>query len=220
MGLKVDGSIVSWGDNTSGQHNVPEPNSDFVAIAAGGAQALGLKSDGSIVQWGYNQYGQDDVPEPNTGFAAIASSIYYNIGLKGELAKPICSPGTSSAKGEETCTPCPAGTAQPDAGSTECLPCPAGTFQPNEGAVVCNACGTGTFQPLSGQIACNACTCDDGNSCTIDACDALDGTCQPVTICQVPAASQWGLLAMALLLCTCGTVLLRRNMCHINGTFN
>jgi PKD repeat protein len=41
--LKADGSIVAWGHNGSGECNVPEPNTYFVAIAAGGSHSLGIK---------------------------------------------------------------------------------------------------------------------------------------------------------------------------------
>ena len=48
MGLKSDGSVVAWGWNPYGQCDVPEPNGDFVAVAAcgvySGGFALGLKS--------------------------------------------------------------------------------------------------------------------------------------------------------------------------------
>jgi len=37
LGLKSDGSIVAWGYNGHGQCNVPAPNANFVAVAAGGA---------------------------------------------------------------------------------------------------------------------------------------------------------------------------------------
>jgi alpha-tubulin suppressor-like RCC1 family protein len=52
LGLKSDGSIVTWGRNIDGQTNVPAPNADFIAVAAGGNHSLGLKADGSIVAWG------------------------------------------------------------------------------------------------------------------------------------------------------------------------
>ena len=38
-----DGSIVAWGRNEFGECNVPAPNTDFVAVAAGGSHSLGLK---------------------------------------------------------------------------------------------------------------------------------------------------------------------------------
>ncbi len=50
------------------------PNTDFVAIAAGGAHSLGLEADGSIVAWGLNTFGQCNVPAPNTGFVVLAGA--------------------------------------------------------------------------------------------------------------------------------------------------
>ncbi|MCK4873792.1 MAG: hypothetical protein KAS72_13810, partial [Phycisphaerales bacterium] len=66
-----DGSIVAWGYNYEGPCDVPEPNTDFTAVAGGMLHSLGLKSDGSIVAWGWNLFGQCDVPEPNTDFTAV-----------------------------------------------------------------------------------------------------------------------------------------------------
>ena len=44
LGLKSDGTIVAWGDNEYGQGNVPEPNADFVAVAAGRRHGFGIRS--------------------------------------------------------------------------------------------------------------------------------------------------------------------------------
>jgi parallel beta-helix repeat protein len=41
--LKADGSIIAWGYNKSGVCNVPEPNTDFIAIDAGYMHGLGIK---------------------------------------------------------------------------------------------------------------------------------------------------------------------------------
>ena len=78
----LEGSIVAWGGTESGQCNVPAPNSNFVAMAAGWNHGLGLKADGSIVAWGDNTYGQCTVPEPNTGFVAVASEAWHSLGFK------------------------------------------------------------------------------------------------------------------------------------------
>jgi hypothetical protein len=43
LGLKADGSIVAWGCNLDGCCDVPEPNADFGAVAAGGYHVLGIK---------------------------------------------------------------------------------------------------------------------------------------------------------------------------------
>ncbi len=84
LGLKTDGSIVTWGGNGDGQCSVPEPNTDFVAVATGRDHSLGLKANGIIVAWGRNNYGQCGVPYPNTGFAAVAGGWGHSLGLKAD----------------------------------------------------------------------------------------------------------------------------------------
>ncbi|HPS02797.1 MAG TPA: hypothetical protein PLA90_14760, partial [Candidatus Sumerlaeota bacterium] len=83
IGLKSDGSVVTWGGFYS-RRAVPEPNREFVAVAAGTYHYLGLKSDGSVVAWGDNSGGKCRVPEPNTGFIAIAAANNYSVGLKSD----------------------------------------------------------------------------------------------------------------------------------------
>ncbi|MBU1701087.1 MAG: hypothetical protein KJ970_12735 [Candidatus Eisenbacteria bacterium] len=84
LALKSYGPIVAWGTNDYGQCDVPEPNADFVAVAAGDNFSLGLKSDGSIAAWGRNYYHQCDVPEPNTDFVAMAAGYEHSLGLKSD----------------------------------------------------------------------------------------------------------------------------------------
>jgi alpha-tubulin suppressor-like RCC1 family protein len=66
---QLEGTVIAWGTNTSGQCDVPEPNGGFVAVAAGWISSLGLKSDGTVVAWGDNTY----VPSPNAGYVAISA---------------------------------------------------------------------------------------------------------------------------------------------------
>jgi len=77
-------SIVAWGDNYYGQCDVPAPNADFDAVAAGDVHSLGLKSNGTIVAWGGNYAGQCDVPAPNADFDAVAAGSYHSLGLKSD----------------------------------------------------------------------------------------------------------------------------------------
>ncbi len=102
LGLKSDGTIVAWGDNDYGQCDVPAPNADFVAVAAGWWHSLGLKSDGTIVAWGLNGYGQCNVPAPNADFVAIAGGGMWSLGLRRPLDSAAGDPGpagTPSAAG-------------------------------------------------------------------------------------------------------------------------
>lgn len=94
MGLKADGSLVVWGENEYGQSTVPEPNEDFVSMAAGRDHCLALKEDRTVVGWGINLLGLSTVPEPNQDFVAVTAGYRtsmalraYNTGL--EPSQPV-----------------------------------------------------------------------------------------------------------------------------------
>ena len=78
------GWVVAWGDNSSGQTNVPPGLNDVVAVAAGYDHSLALKSNGTVVAWGGNAYGQAIVPVGLTGITAIAAGAYYSLALKSD----------------------------------------------------------------------------------------------------------------------------------------
>ncbi len=98
VGLKADGSVVAWGyidacdcdgcpcpnEPDECQCDTPEPNADFVAIAAGWAHSLALRLDGSIAAWGSNYSDKLNVPSPNADFVAIAAGDYHSLGLKAD----------------------------------------------------------------------------------------------------------------------------------------
>jgi len=91
LALGTNGSITNWGCWGGPPNNctAPAPNTDFVAIAAGGS-ALGLKADGTIVEWGAGYW--CNVPLPNSGFIAIAAGELHNVGLKagGSIVTWVC----------------------------------------------------------------------------------------------------------------------------------
>lgn len=86
LALRSDGRIAGWGDNGLSQTDVPAPNTNFVALSAGGFHSLGLKADGTVTGWGNNANGQTTVPEPNTNFVAIAAGYTHSLGLKADGA--------------------------------------------------------------------------------------------------------------------------------------
>jgi len=87
-----------WGDNEYGQCNVPSPNADFVAVAAGYYHNVGLRSDGTVVAWGRNDENQCTVPAPNSDFVTVAASLFHSVGLKSD--------GTVVAWGENSSGQC------------------------------------------------------------------------------------------------------------------
>ncbi len=78
------GTAAAWGDNGSGQCNIPSPNSAFISVAAGFYHSLGLKSDGTVVAWGDNSEGQCNVPSSNSGFISVAGGGHHSLGLKSD----------------------------------------------------------------------------------------------------------------------------------------
>jgi alpha-tubulin suppressor-like RCC1 family protein/subtilisin-like proprotein convertase family protein len=84
LALKSDGTVVAWGDNSSGQLDVPSGLSDVVGIAAGLGHRLALKRDGTVVAWGDNNAGQCDVPSGLSGVISIAAGLIHSLALKGD----------------------------------------------------------------------------------------------------------------------------------------
>jgi len=78
LALKADGTVVSWGLNSSGQTDVPAGLSGVVAVAAG-YPSLALKGDGSVVAWGTSS----SVPAGLIGVVAIAAGSHM-MALKGD----------------------------------------------------------------------------------------------------------------------------------------
>jgi len=61
IALKNDGSVVAWGNNYSGQTDVPY-DLKAVAIYGGNTNVFALQDDGSVVAWGGNEYEQCNIP--------------------------------------------------------------------------------------------------------------------------------------------------------------
>jgi alpha-tubulin suppressor-like RCC1 family protein len=109
LALKSDGTILSWGSDTSGElgndselisQSTPvavSGASNIIAISAGGAYCLALKSDGTMLSWGSDQKGQlgDDAvsalkampvsvnPEASN-IIAIAAGDSHSLALKSD----------------------------------------------------------------------------------------------------------------------------------------
>ena len=55
-----------------------------------------------------------------------------------------------------------------------CTPCPAGSKQPNLGATRCTVCSTGTYQPFEGRAACGLCAARTTSVTPFTACNECD----------------------------------------------
>ena len=73
LALRLDGTVVAWGDNTFGQNLIPSAATGVVSVAEGDACSLALRSDGTIVAWGNSTNGQLNVPANASGAVQIAA---------------------------------------------------------------------------------------------------------------------------------------------------
>ena len=79
LAVRPDGTVVGWGDNSSGQLNVPA-GIRFDAVAAGNSHSIGLAEDGTLRGWGLNNLGQTNVPAGR--FTEIAARVHYTLALR------------------------------------------------------------------------------------------------------------------------------------------
>ena len=81
MALKNDGTVLSWGDWTSG---MPAALSGVTAIATGAEFCLALKNDGTVVAGGNNSYYQLSVPVDLSGVISIAGGWAHGLAAKND----------------------------------------------------------------------------------------------------------------------------------------
>ncbi len=79
--LQTDGTLACWGDNSSGQANIPS-NPNWMQVSLGALHSCGLKTDSTLACWGSNFYGALDIPTPNTAWAQVSAGGGHTCGLK------------------------------------------------------------------------------------------------------------------------------------------
>jgi alpha-tubulin suppressor-like RCC1 family protein len=76
--------VIGWGDDSSGQLQVPATTTNVLALASGGDHNLALLADGSVTAWGDNTFNQNTVtPFANQVFA-IAEGDTHSLALKAD----------------------------------------------------------------------------------------------------------------------------------------
>jgi hypothetical protein len=78
------GMVVSWGDNSSGQTNVPSDLTNAIAVAGGEAFSIALRSDGTVTAWGDNSFGQTNVSADLSNVVAISAGYAHTLALKAD----------------------------------------------------------------------------------------------------------------------------------------
>ncbi|MDP4182985.1 MAG: hypothetical protein Q8942_18100, partial [Bacillota bacterium] len=80
--LTTDGIVYAWGENYSGQCNVPKDLKNVSAIDTGDHNVVALKEDGTVVVWGDNSYGQCNVPQGLNGIKAVSAGENHIMALR------------------------------------------------------------------------------------------------------------------------------------------
>lgn len=88
LALKNDGTVVGWGDNSTGETTIPSGLTDVTAVSAGSGSGQGfglaLKSDGTVVGWGDDTHGQTKIPFGLTNVTAISAGYGFALALKSD----------------------------------------------------------------------------------------------------------------------------------------
>ena len=77
----VQTTVWAWGEDSSGQTNVPVGLTEATAIAAGGYFSLALLNNGTVIGWGDDDYGEINIPSGLTNVVGIAAGEYHGVAL-------------------------------------------------------------------------------------------------------------------------------------------
>jgi hypothetical protein len=80
LALRADGTVVAWGQNDSGQCNVPVGT--YRAVAAGADFSLAIRTDGSLAVWGGNSDGQVSRAPTGKDFTAVDGGEAFAVALR------------------------------------------------------------------------------------------------------------------------------------------
>ena len=79
-GVRADGTVVCWGENTDGRTDPPEGK--FSTVTAGWAHSCGVRADGTVVCWGENTDGRTDPPEGK--FSTVTAGWAHSCGVRAD----------------------------------------------------------------------------------------------------------------------------------------
>lgn len=82
LALRGDGTVVGWGQNTSGQTTIPASATNVVAIAAGENSGFAVRADGSVLNWGNTAAGQLNIPTGLTNVYTASAGMSHALALR------------------------------------------------------------------------------------------------------------------------------------------
>jgi len=90
LALTAEGKVLAWGDNSSGQTNVPvAAQSGVVKITAGPFSSMALKEDGTIITWGDQRTASQNPPEAWQGRYRDIVAGRGMMGAITDLGRPV-----------------------------------------------------------------------------------------------------------------------------------
>jgi hypothetical protein len=104
VALRADGSVVAWGDNSSGQRDIPPGITDAVAVASGDRFTAVLRADGTCQAWGMALKWPMKSPVVDEKIVHIASGA-GNLVLLTESGRVICQGDDGTMKNGEVKLP-------------------------------------------------------------------------------------------------------------------
>ena len=82
VGIRTDGTVITWGATGAGQRDDAPTDASFVAVACGSFHSVGLRSDGTVVTWGDMSEGQCSDAPTDGNFVAMACGYNHSVGLR------------------------------------------------------------------------------------------------------------------------------------------
>ena len=76
--------MVAWGQDTSGQTDLPSGLSNVVMVSGGQAHSAALLNNGAVRVWGSGTFGQTNEPASATNVIAIASGGFHLLALRSD----------------------------------------------------------------------------------------------------------------------------------------
>jgi hypothetical protein len=83
-GVRSDGTLACWGDNTGGEASPPAGT--FTSVSAGVSVACGLRTDGTIACWGDNTDGEASPPAGSYASVSVGANYACGIQAAGTIA--------------------------------------------------------------------------------------------------------------------------------------
>ena len=74
--------LLAWGENYSGQTNIPAVSGEINSIAAGHYHCLAVRSYGTVLAWGANDHGQTNVPMGLSNVIAVAGGDEQSLAVR------------------------------------------------------------------------------------------------------------------------------------------